>query len=358
MILSTLPYSEVSDSTLSEKVGRHSVWMLLPETNTLFSVAKSRVFLAKESKERKSIKKKEDDDENEEEKQEKDCKIQYKMVLEQNPKWNSLAQILSEIEIDNKKCVVQGNTLVMVKDTRTCLELQRYLQVGGKTMVKEKWEDSVEKEQYSEFEGRKKSNPTNEMIEAAEKKGNSWKQKSKKRKNKTISTATIASLFRSQLYNDQQRDYGQSGKEKEHVVIDLEEEKEKERENEPKKKSKKSEVSLLEGRMEILESPFIVVHAFDREKQRNLLEEFQPRYVIIYDADLSFVRELEVWKAQNKSRSLFVYFLTYQESVEEHSYKSHMLKERNAFDSLIQTRAVKTKITFLHIQKKTNVSRE
>jgi len=81
-------------------------------------------------------------------------------ILEENPKWQLLSNVLKEIEStrDSPECTAaspafgemsyplriicslyaavggSGQTLVMVRDERTCMQLQEYLAVGGKPM--------------------------------------------------------------------------------------------------------------------------------------------------------------------------------------------------------------------------------
>lgn len=72
-------------------------------------------------------------------------------TLEENPKWQLLKEVLKEIEGSMlfphssfsssltfcALSVWSGQTLVMVKDERTCMQLQEYLAVGGKPMYVE-----------------------------------------------------------------------------------------------------------------------------------------------------------------------------------------------------------------------------
>ncbi len=53
-------------------------------------------------------------------------------ILEENPKWHLLTEVLKEIEEASGGS--GGQTLIMVKDERTCMQLQEYLAVGGKRM--------------------------------------------------------------------------------------------------------------------------------------------------------------------------------------------------------------------------------
>ncbi|CAH8633580.1 unnamed protein product [Schistosoma guineensis] len=86
-----------------------------------------------------------------------------------------------------------------------------------------------------------------------------------------------------------------------------------------------------------------------------ILDVLQPNYVILYEPKLSWVRELEVYNARlliqhfsksdsssnirelnNSLPSLKIYFVLYENSVEEQRYLTSLRKEKEAFESLIQ----------------------
>lgn len=70
------------------------------------------------------------------------------------------------------------------------------------------------------------------------------------------------------------------------------------------------------------------------------LTEHMPNNVILYVADISIVRQLEVYQNNNPSLNLKVYFLIYGGSVEEQEYLTSLRREKEAFHSLINTKIV------------------
>uniref|UniRef100_UPI00358FF26B DNA repair endonuclease XPF isoform X2 n=1 Tax=Myxine glutinosa TaxID=7769 RepID=UPI00358FF26B len=70
-----------------------------------------------------------------------------------------------------------------------------------------------------------------------------------------------------------------------------------------------------------------------------VLRELQPRYVILYDADLGPVRQLEVFRASRPGLPLRVYFLMFEGSTEEQRYLTTLRKEKEAFEMLIREKA-------------------
>jgi DNA excision repair protein ERCC-4 len=53
------------------------------------------------------------------------------------------------------------------------------------------------------------------------------------------------------------------------------------------------------------------------------------------DADLSFIRRVELFKASNSQHPLKVFFMVYDNSIEERTYLTEIRKEKDAFEKLI-----------------------
>jgi len=83
-----------------------------------------------------------------------------------------------------------------------------------------------------------------------------------------------------------------------------------------------------------LSSVFIYAH----ESKVNVLNHIQPSFVVMYDPDAAFIRELEVYKAQHPDVPLKVYFMVYDTSLEEQKYLSSIKRESAAFENLIRTK--------------------
>lgn len=62
--------------------------------------------------------------------------------------------------------------------------------------------------------------------------------------------------------------------------------------------------------------------------------------IIVYHADVSFVREIEVYKSENPSRKVKVYFLFYDDSTEVRKYEASIRRENGAFESLIRQKSL------------------
>ncbi|ETO09146.1 excision repair cross-complementing rodent repair deficiency, complementation group 4 [Reticulomyxa filosa] len=79
----------------------------------------------------------------------------------------------------------------------------------------------------------------------------------------------------------------------------------------------------------------VILHS-DHGMYYHKLWELKPHFVVLYDVNLAFVRQLEIYKACHPGRFVRVYFVTYEQSVEEQQYLSSLRRETEAFAKLIQ----------------------
>ena len=89
----------------------------------------------------------------------------------------------------------------------------------------------------------------------------------------------------------------------------------------------------------------LLLSAFEGgDKQRlllvKLLYETNPAYVVLFDSQLWFVRQLEVYKALHFNDPMRIYFLMYTNSCEEQRYLTSIRSEKESFEILIRQKAV------------------
>jgi len=84
----------------------------------------------------------------------------------------------------------------------------------------------------------------------------------------------------------------------------------------------------------------VAVHHYDGDMDDQLLEEAKPRYIIMYTPDPAFVRRVEVYRSSHTDRNIRVYFMFYEDSVEERRYLSSVRREKDSFTKLISERSV------------------
>jgi len=100
------------------------------------------------------------------------------------------------------------------------------------------------------------------------------------------------------------------------------------------------EAGLMGGEQQ--SKPIPPMHFYALESEQRILELVKPLYVVVYDIDMAFVRELEVYKAMNPHRPLKVYFLLYEESTEGRRFEASIKRENTAFENLIRQKATMT----------------
>ena len=314
------------------ELGEHSEWIYDQEANDLFTLTRARVFSFVKNKKKKK---------NSEGEVKEDTTAHYNLRLEENPKWKLLADILDEIHEENKKLpsAQQGKVLIMVRDISTCRTLYSYLSLGAKKLLENKWEQYLSRKAYL----RKKS----------------WSSKIRKpstkvKKTQKANTAqvTIIDLVSKVIKSDTNPSLNSS-------VTPLKSENSTETDtttnapaatSKPKASPSTTRKSNLGGfqapikqekpddDMEffsVVDTPHISIQPYENIR---VLEEYKPKFVILYDADVGFIRQLEVYKAVSPGVPLRVYFLLYENSVEEQQYLSNLKQENQAFENLIRAR--------------------
>ncbi|KAI0077545.1 hypothetical protein K474DRAFT_1707288 [Panus rudis PR-1116 ss-1] len=82
----------------------------------------------------------------------------------------------------------------------------------------------------------------------------------------------------------------------------------------------------------------IVVRAYSDDSDEQMLAEIQPRYIIMFEPNLDFVRRVEVYKKANPGLAVRIYLLVYNNSCEEAKYLAGVRREKESFERLIRER--------------------
>lgn len=86
--------------------------------------------------------------------------------------------------------------------------------------------------------------------------------------------------------------------------------------------------------------PLPPVQFYALERDQHILDVWKPSVIIVYHPDMSFVREIEVYKAENPLKKLKVYFLFYEDSTEVQKFEASIRRENGAFESLIRQKSL------------------
>ncbi|KAI0520139.1 hypothetical protein KFK09_007610 [Dendrobium nobile] len=86
--------------------------------------------------------------------------------------------------------------------------------------------------------------------------------------------------------------------------------------------------------------PIPPVQFYALEKDEQILDIWKPSVIIVFHPDMTFVREIEVYKAENPSLNLKVYFIFYENSTEVQKFEASIRRENGAFESLIRQKSL------------------
>ncbi|NXM06223.1 XPF endonuclease, partial [Tyrannus savana] len=334
----------------SEKAfGENSGWLFLDASTSMFVNARARVYRIADEKLSQKGKGSEKRD------VKKENELKRELVLESNPKWEALREVLKEIENENKNSDNlggPGQVLICASDDRACAQLREYIIAGPEAFLTRLYNKTFGKDEKAGeewFTDRK----------AIKSKGNAKPDPGPQAK-----TAKLAASSKQKKPKKQQ----------ERTIIQMigksEEEKREELEVEENKELNSSQESSTEEAIPedfdmnlpsdcyygIFKDPLTIIHPLqscgDPYALSRVLHEVEPRYVVLYDAELTFVRQLEIYKASRPGKPLRqvhlailvlknkkVYFLIYGGSTEEQRYLTALRKEKEAFEKLIREKA-------------------
>ncbi|KAI8168327.1 DNA repair protein rad16 [Colletotrichum sp. SAR 10_70] len=323
-----------------------SPWLFLDAAQTIFETARRRVYAAS-SKAATA-----------------DANIDsLKPVLEEQPKWAWLADVLTEI--DNSmhfdppaRDDSNGTILIMCGDTNTCRQLRDYLQTmhfkpkvekdpsaedeededqpSAAFMMRRKLRNYLRwKKEFAQVNATLFSENQKALNGATDRAGQPLRGKSNKRRRMRGGGAGGQTLTRAE--NGSIMQFFERPGEVEDLMAEVQITEE---EAEQKPEIVTDPLENMEDYYQLYEmQDLVVIHAYDGDHDEHVLEEVKPRYIIMYEPDAAFIRRVEVYRSSHNDRNVRVYFLYYGESVEEQRYLSSVRREKDAFTKLIKERA-------------------
>ena len=96
--------------------------------------------------------------------------------------------------------------------------------------------------------------------------------------------------------------------------------------------------------IEKMQKPTVFIQTFRSDQDRisslsNTMEEMQPDYVILYNVNITAIRQIETFEARfQRKRKLTVFVLMHGKTVEEQSFLTSLRREKKAFELLIETK--------------------
>ncbi|TFY68418.1 hypothetical protein EVJ58_g1023 [Rhodofomes roseus] len=82
----------------------------------------------------------------------------------------------------------------------------------------------------------------------------------------------------------------------------------------------------------------VVVRPYTDDGDDLVLREVQPRFIVMFEPNLEFIRRIEVYRNSNPGLGVRVYFMMYRLSSEEGKYLTGLRREKESFERLIRER--------------------
>jgi DNA excision repair protein ERCC-4 len=358
-----------SIKTMSAASRHPSMWLLTPAADLLFRTAKERIYVVVTPKPTKKVPK---------------PVAVLKPVLEENPKWRLLRKVLDEIQEDyeEKKKKSDGgmegpvNVLVMVKDDRTLEALKSYLVEGKERTMTLRWLRYLEA--YND-RSRSVTNSTGGTAAISEESRLLLEEEGRARrklfgkkaasKDKSKSSSASSSPAKRQLnevpdyMKKRRRIATEKGRgeqmlrdddlERRAVLDEAVEEMEHDLETQKnlasgaRKGDDSDDGSSSEDEYDAMyqvtepEELRVMLRSYsnvDGDQATLLLQDLQPQYIVLYDADISFVRSIEIFSSLQEEgvEPPRVFFMLFEASAEEKTFMKSLEREQNAFERLIQ----------------------
>ena len=331
-----------------------SPWLFLDAANVIFQTAKRRVYFGK-ADDTGSL-----DETNK-------LSGNLRPVLEEQPKWALLAEILEEIEKDVYFNPVtrddsSGTTLIMCTDQGTSRQIRQYLETmfiqaetncenlddadesqlarSASFMMRRKlrsylnWKQDFVKVSASLFAENQKA-----LNGISDPRGtNGYRGKAPLNKRRRVRGGSVAAVGSTRTLNGNLNIVEEKAFQVASLLADVQ----------PKEldATDKYEVTVdnlddMEDHFELYEmDDLVIIHPYEGDMDEHILEEVKPRYVIMYEPDAAFIRRVEVYRSSHHDRNVRVYFMYYAGSVEEQRYLSAVRKEKDAFTRLIKEKGV------------------
>lgn len=341
---------------------RHpSMWLLTPAADVLFRTAKERIYTVVVPKPTTKVPK---------------PVAVLKPILEENPKWRLLRKVLDEVQEDYEekkrtrdKAIGSTNVLVMVKDERTLESLRSYLVDGRERTMTLRWLRYLES--YND-RSRSVTNSTGGTAAISEESRLLLEEEGRARQKlfgrKEASSAPFDSPTAKRKLNEvpdyvrkRRRIAAEKGRGEQMLQDDdlqrravLEEAVE---EMEHDLNTQKNYDTVAGGKGDAADDSSeedeydalfkvtepdelrVVIRSYsnvDGDEATLLLQDLQPAYIILYDADTSFVRSIEIFSSLVEGEErLRVYFMLFEASAEEKTFMKSLEREQNAFERLI-----------------------
>ncbi|XP_068669704.1 DNA repair endonuclease UVH1-like [Aristolochia californica] len=305
-------------------------------------------------------------------------------ILDEAPKWKVLSEVLQEVQEERQKQIRAGHDELMVedgddcgivlvacKDERSCMQLEDFLVKGPQKVMRAEWEKyllgKAELKALKTHNKKKNQEPKGfGILNGVTRVGPGENAEaaiiSKLEHDALMSAASeISNLVEEDSLEGNsesntskrghKRGSGRSNGRSQKGKIEITKNKsmiEPSENDNSEKLRPEDEAQMYEDNakdiaetLEILQSKRIPpVQFYAMDSDRRILDVMKPSTIVVYHPDMSFVREIEVYKAENPSKKLKVYFLFYEDSTEVQKFEASIRRENGAFESLIRQKSL------------------
>lgn len=293
-------YAKLNNLRTMDYAVKSSGWLILDVVENMFKAAKARVY----------------NDNNE-------------LKPELNPKWEALSEIVTEIHRKDAKSRKSDDPpakiLILTQDYAMCAQVKNFLTLGGDEYLRRKAKCKFKnkknqpmKKMETRPEAKRKRTENNEEERGEKEKDNDDDDEMTEESEEQLESYVLTLSQKINEETDAEKLIYQS--QFEHC----------------------SQIAEMDLTTITTEAPIVVVQSLksggDTTALQKILSEIMPNFVILYTADISTVRQLEIYQNRNVSLHLVVYFLIYGGSVEEQAYLTSLRREKDAFEKLIKTK--------------------
>ncbi|KAL9594454.1 MAG: hypothetical protein Q9219_007024 [cf. Caloplaca sp. 3 TL-2023] len=323
-----------------------SPWLFLDAANTIFETAKRRVYSGKSA-------------EGETLAYSTGFPATLRPVLEEQPKWSLLVEVLDEIERDSYlnpalRDDSNGTILIMCSDQGTCAQLREYLQNMYVHHSEDVQDDDEEPDSSATFMMHRKLRKyldwkrnfarVSASLFAENQKAldgftdqrgitNGYRGKAPPNKRRRV-RGGAAAAGAGRPINTSLQEGGDNESQVASLIADIQPT---DAEAMQKDEIAVDDLDNMDDYFELYEmNDILVIHPYDGDMDEHVLEEVRPRYVIMYEPDAAFIRRVEVYRSSHDDRNVRVYFMYYGGSVEEQRYLSAVRREKDSFTRLIK----------------------
>ncbi|XP_017797477.1 PREDICTED: DNA repair endonuclease XPF [Habropoda laboriosa] len=233
---------------------------------------------------------------------------------EANPKWTALTEVLLEIDNDNKKKADRNveKIFILVHNRNICYQLRNCLTMGCSEYL---LYEAMKKLSHKEVQKLSDNN--------IEKESSSVKKDDDDDDVNAEQDSYVLTL--SQKVREESQSSSSVNEDKHQTFFE--------------DCSQMAELDLTNMNTN---SPVILIQSLKKDGDpmalQRALNEHMPNNIIMYVADISAVRQIEIYQNNNPSIDLKVYFLIYGGSVEEQEYLTSLRREKEAFHTLINAK--------------------